>query len=71
LEILISSFVDHEKNLNDLIVKLEKTVEKISEIAENIPKAKEARSKKDIIFIRVKADISHEEQKKIQEVLSQ
>ena len=39
LDILISAIVDHEKNLNDLILKLEKTVEKLSEIAEKIRKA--------------------------------
>ncbi|RJS90734.1 hypothetical protein CW705_05510 [Candidatus Bathyarchaeota archaeon] len=39
LDILISAIVDHEKNLNDLILKLEKTVEKLSEIVEKIRKA--------------------------------
>ena len=39
LDILISAIVDYEKNLNDLILKLEKTVEKLSEIVEKIRKA--------------------------------
>jgi len=43
LEILISSLLEHEKNLNDLIVKLEKRIEEISEVTEKILEEKEAR----------------------------
>jgi ABC-type transporter Mla subunit MlaD len=32
LDMLISAIVDHEKNLNDLILRLERVVEKISEV---------------------------------------
>ena len=70
LEILISSFVEHEKNLNDLIVKLEKIVEQISEVTERILEEKEARKgKNSLVFIKI-ADVSREEQKKIREILN-
>jgi len=37
LEMLVSVIVDHEKNLNDLILRLESIVEKISEIIDDSP----------------------------------
>jgi len=36
LDILVSAIVDHERNLNDLILRLEKTIDEISEIVEKI-----------------------------------
>jgi len=72
LEILITSFVEHEKNLNDLIMKLEEIIEKISDLTEKILKERETgTSKKDLIFIKIKAGLSCEEQEKIREILNQ
>jgi len=71
LDVLISSFLEHEKNLNDLILNLERTVEKISEIVEKIRKDKGARSKNDLVFIKIRSDIPPEEQKKIRKILNQ
>jgi len=72
LEILISSFLEHEKNLNDLIIKLEKTVEKISGIIEEIQRDEEivVRSKNDLVLIKIKDNIPLEERKRIQKVLN-
>jgi len=72
LEILISSFLEHEKNLNELIIKLEKTVEKIFEVVEEIQRDEKTsvRSKKHIVFIKIKDNIPFEERKRIQEILN-
>jgi len=71
LEILVSSFLEHEKNLYHLLMSLEENIEKISEVTEKLLKeTKTGRNRKDLVFIKIKADISREEQRKIREVLN-
>jgi len=72
LEILISSFLKHEENLNNLIVKLGEIVEKLSEFVEEIRKDEDAPkgSRKNLVFIKIENNIPLKERRKIQEILN-
>jgi len=73
LEILISSLLKHEENLNTLILRLGETVEKLSGFVEEIQKDEEALkgSRKSLVFIKLQNDIPLKERQKIQKFLNQ
>ena len=56
LDMFVSAVVDHEKNLNSLILRLEETVEKISEVVEKVQRDQSGRGENSYVFKMVDAE---------------